>query len=206
MRVAIVDDHPLARKGIILILAENKRIEGITECSNVKEALGIIERDKTDVVMVDLKLGEEDGLEVVSKGKSMSPVTRFIILTSFISQSDFLRAEKIGVDGYILKDAMAEDIIFVVDSVMRGKKYFDPCIIAYYKKSSESSSQVNQLTDREKEVLLELGKGISNVEIAGRLYISENTVKKHISSILSKLNLKHRTQVALFVKNMGALG
>ena len=127
---------------------------------------------------------------------------KFIILTSYISQGDFLKAEKIEVDGYLLKEATAEDLLFVVDLVSRGKKYYDPEIIKYHKKNSENQNLINQLTNREKEVLYEMGKGLSNLEIAENLYISHNTVKKHISRILSKLNLKHRSQIALFVKDL----
>ena len=203
MRIIVVDDHPLVRKGIISILAENSRVQEIIEASNAEGALELISRCKPEVALIDLKLDKEDGLEVAVRGKSTSPETKYIILTSFISQADFLRAEKIGIDGYMLKQAAVEDIIYIIDLVFRGKKYYDPDIIAYYKKSSEDNGMVNLLTYREKEVLVELSKGLSNEEIAECLYISENTVKKHISSILSKFNLKHRTQAALLVKSMG---
>jgi DNA-binding NarL/FixJ family response regulator len=201
MRVAIVDDHPLARMGISSILSENQNINHIFEASNINEALKIIETEKPNIAMVDLKLGKEDGLELVSSGKKLNPSTKFIILTSFMNQTDFLRAEKLGADGYILKEAMIEDIKYVVDLVLRGKKYYDPGIIMYCKKNS-LGNDVDQLSSREKEVILELGKGLSNDQIAGNLFISVNTVKKHISSILSKLNLEHRTQVALYLKNI----
>lgn len=203
MRIIVVDDHPLVRKGVISILAENSRVQEIMEASNINGAIELIRRHKPDVALIDLKLDKEDGLEVAVRGRSISPETRYVILTSFISQTDFLRAEKIGIEGYMLKQATVEDITYVVDIIFRGKKYYDPDIIAYYKKSTENSGMVNQLTDREKEVLIELSRGLSNEEIADCLYISENTVKKHISSILSKFNLKHRTQAALLVKNMG---
>lgn len=203
MRIIVVDDHPLVRKGVISILAENSRVQEILEASNVNGALELIRKYKPNVVLIDLKLDKEEGLEVAVHGRSISPETKYVILTSFISQTDFLKAEEIGIEGYMLKQATVEDITYVVDLIFRGKKYYDPDIISYYKKGSEDSGRVNLLTDREKEVLAELSKGLTNEEIAECLYISENTVKKHISSILSKFNLKHRTQAALLVKSMG---
>lgn len=202
MRIIVVDDHPLVRKGIISIMGGNGKIQEIVEASNVKEALEQIKIHKPDVALIDLKLDKEDGMEVAVYGRSISPETKYIILTSFISHTDFLRAEKIGIDGYMLKQATVEDIIYVVNLILRGKKYYDPDIIGYYRKSNENCEMVNQLTDREREVLIELSKGLSNEEIADCLYISENTVKKHISSILSKFSLKHRTQAALLVRDM----
>jgi DNA-binding NarL/FixJ family response regulator len=202
MTVVIVDDHPLAIKGITAILSRSSNIKKTIEASNIEEALNIIGNEKTDVAIIDLKLKNEDGLEIVTGGKKINPNMKFIILTSYISQGDFLKAEKIEVDGYLLKEATAEDLLFVVDLVSRGKKYYDPEIIKYYKKNSENQNLINQLTNREKEVLYEMGKGLSNLEIAENLYISHNTVKKHISRILSKLNLKHRSQIALFVKDL----
>jgi len=199
IKVLVVDDHPLARKGIMSILSVKENID-IIETSNVKEALYIIEKNKINVAIIDLKLGSEDGLEVVVEGKKISHNTKYIILTSFISGKDIQRAEKIGVDGYILKEAMAEDILFALNSVIRGKKYYDPSIVTYYTEKDINKGKINQLSLREKEVLCELCKGFSNEKIAEVLFISVNTVKKHISSILSKLNLEHRTQVALYAK------
>lgn len=202
MTVVIVDDHPLAIKGISAILSSSNKIEEIIEASNNKDALNIIDNREIDVAIIDLKLKNEDGLEIVARGKKMNPNMKFIVLTSYISRGDFLKAEKIGVDGYLLKEATGEDLLFVIDLVSRGKKYYDPEIIKYYKMNNENKNLINELTNREKEVLYEAGMGLSNLEIAENLYISHNTVKKHISSILSKLNLKHRSQVVLFVKNM----
>lgn len=203
MCIMIVDDHPLARKGIKYILSEGGNTWEVVEASNVKESMELIREHKPEIALIDLKLGMEDGLEIVTNGRRISPVTKYVVLTSYISQDDFIRAEKIGVDGYILKQALVEDINYVVDLVLRGKKYYDSDIVLDYKKRIEYKGAINQLSEREKEVMLELSKGLSNYEIAECLYISENTVKKHISSILVKLNLRHRTQVALMVKNIG---
>lgn len=202
MNILIVDDHPLARLGLSAILSETDKIDNIYEASNCEEALNKLARNKIDIAFIDLKLGNEDGLNVAICGKEKNPQTRFIIITSFISHDEFIRAEKHDIDGYVLKEALPSDILFVFDSVIRGKKYYDPDIIMYQHKSSKHEMIMNQLTEREKEVLTEIGNGLSNDELSSKLFISENTVKKHISSILSKLNFKHRTQAALFVKSL----
>lgn len=200
MNVIIIDDHPLARKGIFSILSDDKSINNITEAANSKEAITIIEKEKPDIAMVDLRLGAEDGLDVITKGKRISSETKFIILTSFITREEFICAEKIGVDGFLLKDAFSDDILYAINLVMRGKKYYAPEIIRY-KDRSDNDKLIGQLTDRENEVLKELGKGLSNEEIAKQLFITENTVKKHVSSILSKFNINNRTQVVALINN-----
>jgi two-component system nitrate/nitrite response regulator NarL len=200
MKLVIVDDHQLVRKGLISMFTKGNNVESIQEASNISETLSIIMRDAPDVVLVDLRLGKEDGLDVVIKGKKMSPNTRFIILSTFISQQDFFRAEQIGIDGYILKDAFSEDIFYAVSAVCRGKRYYDSSVVSY-KEAGSKNKIMDQLTEREKEVLKELSKGYSNDEIAKELYISENTVKKHVSSILSKLKISHRTQAIVLFSN-----
>ena len=141
-------------------------------------------------------------LTVTEKAKKLSPGAKFIILTSCLLQEDFLKAEKIGVDGYILKEAFAEDILYAIRLIQRGKKHYDPAIIGQKSKMNEESWLLNALTERENEVLREIGRGMTNEAIARKLFISEHTVKKHVSSILSKLGLNHRTEAALYVNNV----
>lgn len=198
MNILVVDDHPLVRKGISSTLSFEKEIESVIEASNVEEALRQIKIKKPALAIVDLNLGKEDGLEIIKKTKCRSVDTKFVILTSSIRKDDYLRAEEAGVDGYILKEAFAEDIIYAIHVVLRGKKFIDPEVIRYQNKNSNDNC-LSELTPRENDVLIELGNGLSNIEIAQKLYISESTVKKHVSNILLKLQLSHRTQAALLI-------
>lgn len=200
MKLVIVDDHPLARQGFISMLSGEKNIQEVKEASNIEEAMNIISNEDMEMAVIDLKLGQEDGLDIVSKGKKINVKTKFIVLTSFIPQEDFQRAEEIGVDGYILKDAFAEDILYAIHVISRGKKYYDPEIIRNKDEWGENNL-FNSLTTREKDVLKEIGKGLSNEEISKDLYISEHTVKKHVSNILAKLNLKHRSQIVFMMNS-----
>ncbi len=201
MKILIVDDHPLVRKGVSSALSFEENIEEILEASNIKEAMEIIESEEPTLAIVDLNLGREDGLEVVSNSRRIGVKTKFVILTSSVKKEDFIRAKEIDVEGYILKEAFAEDILYAFNVVLRGKRFIDPEVIKYQTEITAESSYLDNLTSRESDVLIELGKGLSNYEIAKRLFISEHTVKKHVSNILSKLGLSHRTQAALLVNN-----
>ena len=198
MNILIVDDHPLVRKGILSALSCEKYIDIIFEACCTEEALNIINSQHLSLVIVDLYLGKEDGLEIIKKAKKAESKVKFIILTSSVKNGDFTRSEEAGADGYIIKDAFAEDIIYAIRTVLKGKRFIDPEIIEYQVKNSYGES-FEDLTPREYDVLIELGKGLSNYEIAHKLFISENTVKKHVSSILLKLQVNHRTQAALMV-------
>lgn len=200
MNLLIVDDHPLVRKGIISILSNAKDINEIKEASNIEEAMSKIKKADIQMSMIDLKLGKESGLDIISKSKELNINMKFIIVTSFLSKDNFAKAEQLAVDGYILKEAFAEDILYAISVISRGKKYYDPEIFRH-KEDLNNKNALSQLTNREKEVLKEIGKGLSNEEIANALYISEHTVKKHVSNILSKLDLKHRAQLVFMVNN-----
>jgi len=201
MNILIVDDHPLVRKGLVSTLSFEDNIEKIQEASNVHDAMNSLIQDKYDSAIIDLNLGNEDGLEIIKRAKEKNLNTKFIILTSSIKKEDFSRAQKSGVDGYLLKDAFAEDIIYALSVIKRGRKFYDSEMLNY-KVTDEEDNKINQLTPREKDVVRELGNGLSNLQIGKKLYISENTVKKHVSNILSKLNLSHRTQIMLLAKDI----
>jgi len=202
MRILIVDDHPLVRRGIASTLSFEKDIGEIFEASNIEEAMRLIRDKKPDLAIVDLYLGNKDGLQIVSDSKKEGLRTKFVILTSSIKKEDYIRAKEIGIDGYILKEAYAEDILYALNVVLRGKQFIDPEIIRYEISSAQENKYLAELTPRERDVLIELGKGLSNQEIAKNLFISEHTVKKHVSNILLKLELSHRTQAALLANNL----
>ncbi|TCQ07076.1 response regulator [Serpentinicella alkaliphila] len=201
INILIVDDHPLVRKGLVSILSLEDDINEIKEAANIKEATNLLETYNPQITILDLNLGKEYGLDLISKAKSKTD-SKFIIITSSYKKEDFEKAQEIGVDGYILKDAFTEDIIYALSIVKRGKKFIDNEILQQSMKNNKREKEkLDELTSREMEVLEELGKGQSNIEIAQTLYISPYTVKKHVSSILSKLNLHHRTEAALYINS-----
>lgn len=201
MKILVVDDHPLVRRGIVSILSFDDNISDVFEASGVNESIKIIEDEKPNLAIIDLYLVNEDGLEIISRCKDKKVSTKFMILTSSVKKDDFERCMAAEVDGYILKEAFAEDIIYAMKVVLRGKQFIDPEIVRYQASVILENKVLDELTPREYDVLEELGKGLSNYEIAENLYITENTVKKHVSNILLKLDLTHRTQAALLANN-----
>lgn len=205
MRVLVVDDHPLVRKGISSTLSFEDKVEEIKEAGNIEEAMAVIFNSAPEITIIDLNLGKEDGLEIVNRTKNKNISTKFIVITSSSKRDDFLRAQEAGVDGYILKEAFAEDILYGFNVVARGKKFFDPEVMQCHMAKTKTDG-FEELTSRERDVLGELGRGLSNIEIAQALFISEHTVKKHVSNILAKLNLNHRTEAALYMNNTLRVG
>jgi len=207
MQIVIVDDHPLVRKGLASILSINGEMEVLGEAASRKEALILFLTAKPDLAIVDLRLANESGLELIAEAKQQGITCKFVVLTSSTEEHDFKQAKEIGVDGYILKEALPEELIHALGVISKGRKYYDPGVFDLVLKSSaspfEDDGHIEQLTPKEKEVLLELGMGLSNKQISQALYITEFTVKKHVSQVLAKLNLADRTHAALYANVKG---
>ena len=201
LKMVVIDDHPMVRKGIMSILNGVPDIEVAGEAETVDQALNILRQCRPDIAIVDLRLGRRNGLEIIEKALEQEINCKFIIFTSSGNEHDFLRAEQLGVCGYVLKEALPEEIINAIRIISRGRKYYDPGIIELKMKGKNACSE--ELTAREQEVLAALGDGMSNRDIASKLYVTENTVKKHVSQVLAKLNLADRTQAALYAYSQG---
>lgn len=201
MRFICVDVFPLSRQGLIAILKAEKGFECVGQAASVKEARDVISKSCPDMVILDIKLKGESGLDILI-GKEKLPIScKYVVLTYSHKPEDFMEANDFGIDGYIFKEAMPEEIVNAIRSVARGKKYYDPAVIEWVLNKQNQSA--DQLTPREQEVLSALGAGLSNKDIADRLYVTEYTVKKHVSRILAKLSLSCRTQAALYAKSYG---
>jgi len=202
----MVDDHPLVRKGIEAAARLEEDMELLGSSSNAEEALQLIGEHKPDVALVDLRLQNEHGLEIVKKGRKINPKTRYIILTSYATEEEIQGAIDEGVEGYVLKEALPEELISAIRTVSQGRKYFDPAVVQYAMEKgrrSGSKPDLGELTPRELDVLKALGRGLNNRSIADELFISEHTVKKHVGAVLEKLCLQDRTQAALFAVSKG---
>ena len=206
MKVVIVDDHPLVRKGLTSILSLDGTMEVLGEATNSREALELFNTTKPDLVLVDLRLGTESGLELITNAKRLGLTCKFVVLTSSSEENDFKRAKELGVEGYILKEALPEELLHALNVIRKGRKYYDTSVLDMLMNSSnliEEDGHIEQLTPKEKEILIELGKGHSNKEISKTLYITEFTVKKHVSQVFAKLGLADRTQAALYANAKG---
>ncbi len=205
MKIALIDDHPLVRQGLLSVLSLEKDLEVIGEASNIKEALELINRQQPDVALVDLRLGKENGIDIIEKSNKDNTECKFIVLTSSADEYDFRRAEEVGAQGYVLKEALPEELLYAVRLVGRGRKYYDPGIMEEVMKTSLNSEIIEELTPREQEVLIALGEGLCNRDIAKKLFVTEYTVKKHVSQILAKLELTDRTQAAIYAHSKGLI-
>ena len=205
MKVLIVDDHPLVLQGLTTVLSSDQDFRLIFQANNGEEALKKYIETQPDIVIVDLRLGKEHGFDIIKEIKAKEGVSRFVILTSSHSLDDFVQANELSVDGYISKEAPPEEFLAAVKLIKNGRKYFDAELVNAYMGRGQSNP-LEGLTCREREVLNCLGKGLKNREIAKKLFITEFTVKKHVSQILEKLILSDRTQAALFaVKHCAGL-
>ena len=174
----------------------------IIEATTVGEAIKQLSIQEIDIAIINLSIGQkEDGLEVVERAKAAGMTTKFLVFTSLIRSNDIERARTLGVEGYIHQDATKEDICYAINSIVRGKKYYLNRVI-YEGDESQYQKVKSLLTDREYEVFKALGKGRTNSQIAEVLFITEATVKKHISSILAKLELANRTEAALYAARL----
>ncbi len=208
IRVLIVDDHPLVRQGIATFIEAQDDIEVAGEASNGQEAISQVTALSPDVVLMDLVMPEMDGVAATREIKSRYPNVKVLALTSFVNDEQIVPALQAGASGYLLKDIAPEQLMEAIRAVQRGETPLAPeaakrLVQGVRVARDEEAAKLDALSEREREVLGLLGQGLSNKEIAQKLVISEKTVKFHVSSILSKLELNDRTQAALFAAKHG---
>jgi NarL family two-component system response regulator LiaR len=207
IRVLIADDHPIVRKGICALLATEPDIEVVGEAQNGREAVAEVQRAQPDVVLMDLVMPGLDGLEATRRITANQPEVRVLVLTSFAEDDKVFPAIRAGALGYLLKDSRPEELVQAIHQVHRGESALHPSIarrvLQELSNTSERDSRAGALTEREVEVLQLVAQGQSNRMMAGKLAISEATVRTHVSNILTKLNLGSRTQAALYALREG---
>ncbi len=193
----ILDDHPLARQGLSSVIQMCRTEEKIVEAGTVDEAVTLMGHEPIDMAFVDLKLGRESGFTFIEWMKEGNKDVKAFIITSSSLPSDFDKARELGVDAYVLKDAFLDEIVCGIRVVERGGKFYSAALMDNHEQHSDMDKAIGTLTAREKEVFTLLGKGCGNVKISQTLFIAEGTVKKHIASILGKLQLESRMAAAL---------
>ena len=199
--VLIVDDHAMVRQGLRTLLELQEDIQIVGEASNGSESVEQTRQLVPDVVLMDLVMPEMDGIEATRRIRALSPSTKVIILTSFAEDEKVFPSIKAGALGYLLKNVSPPDLVKAIQAAHRGEAQLHPEIAR--KLMDEFSDRpsrptYDELTERELEVLRLIARGRNNREISRELVISENTVKTHVSNILSKLHLSDRTQAAIY--------
>lgn len=195
--ILILDDHPLVQQGVKSIIEMHDQEQEIVCASNLNESKKLMSSSDVTMAFLDLNLGKENGLDLLEWVREQKLMTKIFVITSSSKRSDFDQARRLNVDAYVLKDAFLEEIVYGLKSVERGMKFYSSALIAQIDGDAEQNDRFSALTQREKDVLLLLAEGYSNSQIAEALFISEGTTKKHISSILSKLEVQSRVEAAL---------
>jgi NarL family two-component system response regulator LiaR len=206
--VIIVDDHAVVRQGLIAFLQTQEDIEVIGEAENGIQLLELLPHSVPDVLLMDLIMPDMDGVEATRRVKTISPHTQVIIFTSYYKDEHIFPAVRAGALSYILKDSKPEELADAIRKAARGEAVLHPRVAARLVQEvqgarSETLNPFSELSDREMEILRLIASGISNREIADTLFISEKTVKSHVSNILSKLHLADRTQAAVYAWSQG---
>jgi two-component system NarL family response regulator len=201
IRVLITDDHALVREGLQRVLAEEPQIDVIGEAVNGKEAVEFVKRRPVDVVLLDINMPVMNGIEACREIKRLRPEVSVVALTIHDQDEYIFEMIRSGVSGYVLKDISADKLVETVLGVSRGESFIPPALTAkVFQEFSRLSARGNPdgLTEREMEVLRLVASGSNNREIARKLFISEKTVKNHLSNIFQKIGVADRTQAALY--------
>lgn len=193
IKVLLVDDHPVVRKGLHSCLANRDNLKIVGEACNGTEALQKVKELDPDVVLMDINMPGMDGLEVTETLRKDSPRTRVLVLSVHDTREYVMRIVKAGARGYVLKDTPPEELVRAIETVNAGEAYFSPSVariaLNQYVAESDSNSPLTRLSEREREVLVQIAEGKSNKEIASHLNIGVRTVETHRERIMRKLDI-----------------
>jgi DNA-binding NarL/FixJ family response regulator len=213
IRVAVADDQALVRSGFTVLLRSADDIDVVAEASNGKEAVDVARREHPDVFLMDIRMPEMDGLaatrEIIAGGLG----TRVLILTTFDLDEYVFEALRSGASGFLLKDTLPEDLLSAVRVLADGEALLAPKITrrlieefaAHQPASAALQPELDTLTEREREVMAAVARGLSNAEIADELFMSHATAKTHVSRLLTKLNARDRAQLVVIAYEAGVV-
>lgn len=212
IRVLIADDQALFREGLRTLLSTRPEVEVVAEAANGLEALAMAAQLQPAVVLMDLQMPEMDGVQATARMRDRHPDIPVLVLTTFDDDANLFGALRAGAAGYLLKDVSSETLVAALQAATRGESFLQSTVtgrvVAAFARLMEeggvrADALVLPLSPREREILAQLGTGASNKEIADRLNLAEGTVKNHVTNILSKLDVRDRTQAALRARQLG---
>ena len=211
IRVALVDDQAMVRVGLRLVLEGEPDIEVVGEASDGGDAVDLVAGTHPDVVLMDVRMPRVDGIEASRRVLAAHPGTKVVVLTTFDEDAHVAAALRAGVSGFLLKVAPPEQLVEAVRTVAGGGGLLDPAVtlrvIEGFARAPEPntprSTELDQLTSREIDVLRLVAQGLTNAEVAARLYLGEATVKAHLSRVLMKANLRTRVEAVVFAYESG---
>jgi len=209
MKVIICDDQSIVRDGLEMLLKLEPDIEVVGTAEDGAVAVELVAQKKPDLVLTDIKMPIMNGTEATRLIKTRYPQVKVLVLTTYDDEEWVSAAIQAGASGYLLKDTPRDEIIRAIKGTVVGKAYVDPSVAgkilqqAFSRQTQPSSKITEKLTEREIEILCLLAKGLNNKDISDRLFLSEGTVRNHVSSILSKLGVSDRTQAAVIAIQHG---
>jgi two-component system, NarL family, response regulator DevR len=206
LRVLLVDDHEVVRAGLRSLLDAEDDIEVAGEAGTVEEALTRAPALRPDVAVLDLRIPGGDGITLCRELRSRMPNLACLILTSYADEEAMSAAVLAGASGYVLKQVLGSDLVADLRQVGEGKSLLDPKlveqVIARMRRGSEEDARLVSLTGRERKILDLIAEGLTNRQIADRLYLAEKTVKNYVSNLLSKLGMQRRTEAAVYAARL----
>lgn len=204
--VFLVDDHEVVRRGLTDLLASDPELEVIGDAGSVSEAMVRIAATKPDVAVLDVRLPDGNGIELCRDLLSELPELRCLMLTSFTSDEAMLEAILAGASGYVVKDIRGMELAQAIKDVGAGKSLLDSraatALMAKLRGGTEHKDPLSGLTEQERTLLGLLGEGLTNRQIAARMFLAEKTVKNYVSRLLAKLGMERRTQAAVFATKL----
>ncbi len=204
IRIVLADDHPLTRKGVAACIAEEEGMQLVGEAADGDSAWNLIQQFQPDIALLDIRMPGQDGIELARRIKDSCIPTKAIMLTSFDAQQYVLAALAAGAKGFIVKSSVAVELTQCIERVMNGGVYLDSNIDATLgHDTSEETAQ--ELSPREREVLLNVSKGFAVKEVAERLHITERTVHAHLTSVYSKLGVRNKTEALIISLKAGTI-
>lgn len=204
IRVLLVDDHPIVRAGIAGMIATTEGIEVVGEAANGEEALALIQRTPVDVILLDLRMPVMDGPTFIRAVRDAKNPVGILVLTTYDTDADILRATEAGANGYLLKDTTPQDLVKAIRATAAGESWLSPVVAAQVMKSLRGSDS-EKLSAREIQVLQLVATGNSNKEIASQLHVSAATVKTHLIHVFRKLDVNDRTAAVTVAMDRGIL-
>ena len=205
--VFLVDDHEVVRRGLIDLLSADPGLRVVGEAGSVAQALAQIPALTPDVAVLDVRLPDGNGIELCRDLLSRMPDLRCLMLTSFTSDEAMLDAILAGASGYVVKDIKGMELAQAIKDVGAGRSLLDnraaAALMAKLRGSAERDDPLSGLTDQERVLLSLIGEGLTNRQIAARMFLAEKTVKNYVSRLLAKLGMERRTQAAVFVSKLG---
>jgi two-component system, NarL family, response regulator DevR len=205
LRVMLVDDHEVVREGLRALLNRRPGMSVVAEAGTVAQAIEVALKEKPDVVVMDVRLPDGSGVEACREIRSELPDTRMIMLTSYADEDAVMASILAGASAYLLKQTRGQQLAEAVEAVARGESLLDPQVTMRVLEqvrnlsSGANTDKQNQLNENENKILRLIAEGKTNREIAAEIYLSDKTVKNYVSSILSKLNLRRRSEAAAYI-------